>query len=131
MQRSWRGQPSALSSCPFSAFYRRSRQEIDLSGCISFPLPFLGFFTFVKLLSKVLRSFCLKILAVIAAVFCAMSDPPSIAAGVVGIITAAAQIFSLLIKFTRQSNSAPRLAGIVLTEGAETSGVFPPAIVLA
>lgn len=51
-------------------------------------------------------------------------DPLSIATGVVGIMTAAAQISSLLINFTRQSNSAPQQAAIVLTEVTETSGIL-------
>lgn len=53
-----------------------------------------------------------------------MSDPLSIAAGVIGIITAAAQISSLLTNFTRQTNSAPKQASIVLTEVTETSGIL-------
>lgn len=53
-----------------------------------------------------------------------MSDPLSITAGVIGIITAAAQISSLLINFTRQSKRAPRQAVIVLTEVTETSGIL-------
>ncbi|MCJ1260374.1 hypothetical protein MMC22_000234 [Lobaria immixta] len=53
-----------------------------------------------------------------------MSDPLSIAAGVIGIITAATQISSLLIDFTRQTRAAPRQAAIVLTEITDTSGVL-------
>lgn len=53
-----------------------------------------------------------------------MSDPLSIAAGVIGIITAATQISSLLIDFTRQTRDAPRQAAIVLTEVTDTSGVL-------
>ena len=45
-----------------------------------------------------------------------MSDPLSVAAGVVGVITAAAQISSLLIKFTRSTITAPQQAKVVLTE---------------
>ena len=45
-----------------------------------------------------------------------MSDPLSVAAGVVGIVTAAAQISSLLIKFTISTIAAPQQAKIVLTE---------------
>lgn len=81
--------------------------------------------------SSPLSSFCRRFyahfatrLAVIAGVFCAMSDPLSIAAGVIGIITAAAQISSLLTNFTRQTNSAPKQASIVLTEVTETSGIL-------
>lgn len=53
-----------------------------------------------------------------------MPDPLSIAASVISITTAAAQISSLLIKFTRQSKNAPRQAIIVLTEITEMSGIL-------
>ena len=53
-----------------------------------------------------------------------MSDPLSIAAGVVGIITAAAQISSLLISFAKASKDAPQQARIVATEVNETSGIL-------
>ena len=45
-----------------------------------------------------------------------MCDPLSIAAGVIGVTTAAANISSLLIKFIKQSHDAPRQAHRVLTE---------------
>ena len=53
-----------------------------------------------------------------------MPDPLSIAASVISITTAAAQISSVLIKFTRQSKNAPRQAIIVLTEITEMSGIL-------
>lgn len=45
-----------------------------------------------------------------------MSDPLSIAAGVVGVITAAAQISLLLTKFTKSTIAAPQQARVVITE---------------
>lgn len=45
-----------------------------------------------------------------------MADPLSIAAGVTGILTAAAQISSLLIEFTSTSRDAPQTARAVLIE---------------
>ncbi|KAL8994336.1 MAG: hypothetical protein Q9169_005663 [Polycauliona sp. 2 TL-2023] len=45
-----------------------------------------------------------------------MADPLSIAAGVVGLLTAAAQISSLLVEFTSSSRNAPGTAQTVLTE---------------
>ena len=53
-----------------------------------------------------------------------MSDPLFVAAGVIGIMTAAAQISSLLINFTTQSKDAPRQAAIVLTEVTETRSIL-------
>lgn len=53
-----------------------------------------------------------------------MSDPLSVAAGVIGIVTAAAQISSLLIKFTAKVKDAPRQASIVLTEVSDTSAIL-------
>ena len=53
-----------------------------------------------------------------------MSDPLSIAAGVIGILTAAAQISSLLINFTRASIDAPDQARIIATEVSDTSGIL-------
>ena len=45
-----------------------------------------------------------------------MSDPLSVAAGVVGVITAAAQISKLLIEFSAKTKDAPTQARRVLTE---------------
>lgn len=45
-----------------------------------------------------------------------MADPISVAAGVIGIVTAAMQVSNLLIDFTRRTKHAPVLANIVLTE---------------
>ncbi|KAI4262147.1 MAG: hypothetical protein L6R42_002671 [Xanthoria sp. 1 TBL-2021] len=53
-----------------------------------------------------------------------MADPLSIAAGVIGILTAAAQVSHLLINFTRNSKDAPQTAQIVLTEVNEISGTL-------
>ena len=53
-----------------------------------------------------------------------MSDPLSIAAGVVGILTAAAQISSLLIQFTKMSKNAPAQARIIITEVNDVSGIL-------
>ena len=53
-----------------------------------------------------------------------MSDPLSIAAGVVGIVTAAAQISSLLIKFTLSTIAAPQQAKIVLSEVSDISVIL-------
>ena len=53
-----------------------------------------------------------------------MSDPLSIAAGVVGILTAAAQISSLLIKFTKATKDAPQQARVIVTEVNDTSGIL-------
>ena len=51
----------------------------------------------------------------------AMSEPLSIAAGVVGILTAAEQITTLLIQFTKASSSASTQARHVITEVNDTS----------
>lgn len=53
-----------------------------------------------------------------------MSDPLSIAAGVVGILTAAAQISSVLIKFARSAKGALHQAQVIITEIHDTSGVL-------
>lgn len=53
-----------------------------------------------------------------------MSDPLSIAAGVVGILTAAAQISSILIDFTRSAKGAPHQAQVIITEVNDTSGIL-------
>ena len=53
-----------------------------------------------------------------------MSDPLSVAAGVIGIVTAAAQISSLLIKFTAKVKDAPKQASVVLTEVNDTSTIL-------
>lgn len=53
-----------------------------------------------------------------------MADPISLAAGVVGILTAAAQISSLLIDFTRSSKDAPQTARAVLTEVDDISSTL-------
>ncbi|KAL8856197.1 MAG: hypothetical protein Q9178_007162 [Gyalolechia marmorata] len=53
-----------------------------------------------------------------------MADPLSIAAGVIGILTAAAQISHLLFDSTRNSKDAPQTAQIVLTEVNEISGTL-------
>lgn len=52
-------------------------------------------------------------------------DPLSIALGVVGIVTAAAQITSLLIKFTRSTKNAPEQARQVLIEVTDTNAIMP------
>ena len=53
-----------------------------------------------------------------------MADPLSIAAGVIGILTAAAQVSHLLIDFTKNSKDAPQTAKTVLTEVNEISGTL-------
>lgn len=53
-----------------------------------------------------------------------MSDPLSIAAGVIGVVTAAAQISSILIKFTKSTFAAPRQAQVVLTEVSHISAIL-------
>lgn len=53
-----------------------------------------------------------------------MSDPLSIAAGVIGLLTAAAQISTLLIRFTNASRNAPAQARHVLTEVGDISGIL-------
>lgn len=53
-----------------------------------------------------------------------MSDPLSIAAGVVGVITAAAQISLLLTKFTKSTIAAPRQARVVITEVSDINVIL-------
>lgn len=53
-----------------------------------------------------------------------MADPLSVAAGVVGSLTAAAQISSLLIRFTKSTKDAPARARYVLTEVSSVSGIL-------
>lgn len=53
-----------------------------------------------------------------------MADPLSIAAGVIGILTAAAQVSHLLIDFTKNSKDTPQTARTVLTEVNEISGTL-------
>ncbi|KAL9012096.1 MAG: hypothetical protein Q9173_003110 [Seirophora scorigena] len=53
-----------------------------------------------------------------------MADPVSIATGVVGVLTAAAQITSFLINFTRCSEDAPQAAQYILAEVLGTSGTL-------
>ena len=53
-----------------------------------------------------------------------MSDPLSISAGVIGILTAAAQISSVLIKFVRSAKGAPHQAQAIITEVNDTSAVL-------
>ena len=53
-----------------------------------------------------------------------MSDPLSVAAGVAGVVVAAAQISSLLIKFTKSTIAAPQQAKVVLTEVSDIGGIL-------
>lgn len=53
-----------------------------------------------------------------------MSDPLSVAAGVVGIITAAAHISSMLTKFTKNIKDAPEQAHVILTDVTDTSRIL-------
>ncbi len=53
-----------------------------------------------------------------------MSDPLSIAAGIVGVLTAATQISSLLIKWTKSVKTAPRQALVILTEMNDLSVIL-------
>ena len=53
-----------------------------------------------------------------------MSEPLSIAAGVVGILTAAAQVSTLLINFTKATKHAPARARHVMTEVNDISGTL-------
>lgn len=53
-----------------------------------------------------------------------MSDPLSIAAGVIGVVTAAAQISSILVKFTKSTIAAPQQAHVVLTEVSHISAIL-------
>lgn len=53
-----------------------------------------------------------------------MADPLSIAAGVVGLLTAAAQISTLLATFTASTKNAPEAARVVLTEVGDIEGIL-------
>ena len=53
-----------------------------------------------------------------------MSDPLTIVAGVVGILTAAAQISTLLINFTKASKNAPSRARHIIAEVNDISGTL-------
>ncbi|KAL8855577.1 MAG: hypothetical protein Q9178_007808, partial [Gyalolechia marmorata] len=53
-----------------------------------------------------------------------MADPLSFAAGLIGVVTAAAQISSLLIQFTQSSKDAPQTARTVLSEVDDISGIL-------
>ena len=53
-----------------------------------------------------------------------MAEPLSIAAGIVGIFSAAAQITSLLIDFTESAKKAPESARSVLIEVNDVSGIL-------
>ena len=53
-----------------------------------------------------------------------MAEPLSFSAGVVGVLTAAVQISSLLIEFTRSSKDAPQAARAVLAEVNDISGTL-------
>ena len=53
-----------------------------------------------------------------------MSDPLSIAAGAVGLLTAATQIFLLLIKLIKESRCAPNQARMVLAEVNDTANIL-------
>lgn len=53
-----------------------------------------------------------------------MLDPLSVAAGVAGVVVAAAQISSLLIKFTKSTTAAPQQAQVILTEVSDIDGIL-------
>ena len=53
-----------------------------------------------------------------------MSDPLSVAAGVAGVVVAAAQISSLLLKSTKSTIAAPQQAKVVLTEVSDIGGIL-------
>ena len=53
-----------------------------------------------------------------------MADPLSFAAGVIGVLTAAAQVSSLLAKFTKSTSNAPAQARRVLIEVDSVSGIL-------
>ncbi|KAK4692743.1 hypothetical protein P7C71_g4525, partial [Lecanoromycetidae sp. Uapishka_2] len=53
-----------------------------------------------------------------------MSDPLSIAAGVIGILTAAAQISSLLVKWTKSAKGASQQLQTIITEVNDVSGIL-------
>ena len=53
-----------------------------------------------------------------------MADPLSVAAGLAGVVTAAAQISTLLIKFTKKVKDAPKEAHTILNEVTDTSRIL-------
>ncbi|KAL9611818.1 MAG: hypothetical protein Q9167_003545 [Letrouitia subvulpina] len=53
-----------------------------------------------------------------------MPDPLSVAAGVVGILNAAAHASSILNKFIRSTNGAPQQAQVIITEVNETTAIL-------
>ena len=53
-----------------------------------------------------------------------MCDPLSIAAGMVGIVSAAARISSLSFKFTKATKDAPQQAQVIVTEVNDISGIL-------
>ena len=53
-----------------------------------------------------------------------MTDPLSVAAGVSGVVIAAAQISSLLFKFINSTIAAPQQAKVVLTEVSDIGGIL-------
>ena len=53
-----------------------------------------------------------------------MSDPLSMAAGVVGIVTAAAQVSLVLTRFTKSTIAAPQQAQVVLTEVSDIGEIL-------
>ena len=53
-----------------------------------------------------------------------MSDPLSIASGVVGIVMAATHISKILTKFTKSTIAAPQQANVVLTEVSDIGGIL-------
>ena len=53
-----------------------------------------------------------------------MADPLSIATGIIGVLTAAAQISSLLIRFTRSTVEAPAQARYILAEVNDTRTIL-------
>ncbi|KAI4189159.1 MAG: hypothetical protein L6R41_001658 [Letrouitia leprolyta] len=53
-----------------------------------------------------------------------MADPLSIAAGTIGILTAATNVSSFLISFIKKSKNAPQSAKVVLTEVNDISGTL-------
>ncbi|KAL8636173.1 MAG: hypothetical protein Q9226_009283 [Calogaya cf. arnoldii] len=53
-----------------------------------------------------------------------MAEPLSLAAGVIGVLTAAAQISTLLVQFSVSSKGAPRSARTVLNEVNDIRGIL-------
>ena len=53
-----------------------------------------------------------------------MADPLSVATGVIGILTAAAQITTVLVNFTKNARNASQQASVVLIEVTDTSGIL-------